>query len=265
MIACKEPTLVEQWRNRLGGRRRRNCRRPFGALGYLPQGPVIEGLIEIEKLLLVVLHDEAAKHGQIMLRLAGFAAERIPWGIKWGGMENCRFSKNLLLQPVPGGPGLRLNTASTELLQLGLLLDRDIERHVRYSRCTKRQKLQLPKLWAGFHGADAEHITGDGPELAAYCRRTGKPARRLMGGIRRDYFGLSLYPLSWVSHHWDQAVAVFADLERYPKRQVFPLPRLPDDLVGFQDAAEFDFYNSRFGSAGNARHRRRREPMVAAS
>ena len=135
MICSLSPRPLDLWRQRLGGQRRRNVLRPLGALGYLAQGPAIEGLIEIEKLLLVVLHDEPAKHDQIIVRLAGFAACRVPWGIMWGGVENCRFSKNLLLQPVSGGPGLRLSTNSTELLQLGLQLDRDIEQHVRYRRC----------------------------------------------------------------------------------------------------------------------------------
>ena len=52
-----------------------------------------------------------------------------------------------------------------------------------------------------------------------------------------------------------QAVAVFADLERFPKRQVFPLDRLPDDLLGFQGAAEFNFYGSRFRRQPSARRK----------
>ena len=246
MISTLRPPLLDRWRRQLGGRRRRNVLRPFGALGYLPQGPVIEGLIEVEKLLLVILHDELSKHGQIILRLAGFTAERVPWGIKWGGPDQCRFLKNLLLQPVPGGSGLRLSTASTDLLRLGLQLDHEIHRHVRYGLVPKRHQVQLPRLWAGFRAADAEALTGDGPELAAYSRRTGKPAWQLMERIRREYFGLLLYPLPWVSHHWEQAVAIFADLERFPNRQVFPLHRLPDDLVGFQGSGEYDFHSSRF-------------------
>ena len=113
MIAATEPTtLLDQWRHRFGGRRRRHRRpRPLAALGYLAHGPVLEGLVEIEKLLLVILHDAPIGHGQQMLRLAGFGAARVPWGIKWGGPSS-RFLKNLLLQPVPGGPGLRLSPAA---------------------------------------------------------------------------------------------------------------------------------------------------------
>jgi len=163
---------------------------------------------------------------------------------------------------VPNGPGLRLNSASTDLLRLGLQLDRDLERHVRRSSLPMRQQPRLPCLWAGFKPADAANITGDGPELEAYSRRTGKSPWRLMEQIRREYFGLSLHPFPWVSHHWRQAVAVFADLERFPQRQVFSLRCPADDLVGFQEAAAFDFLRNRFYSAAKRRSRRQRRPVI---
>ena len=67
-----------------------------------------------------------------------------------------------------------------------------------------------------------------------------------------------------MSHHWQQAVAVFADLERFPTRQVFALRTLPGDLVGFQDAAVFDFHNTRFRPASGSLPSRRREPVLGA-
>ena len=265
MIATLEnpSSLMDRWRQRFGGRRRCNRRpRPLAALGYLTNGPMIEGLIEVEKLTLIILSDEPVRFGQHSLRLAGFSGSRVPWGIQWGGRENCRFLKNLSLQPVPNGPGLRLNSASTDLLRLGLQLDRDLERHVRRPSLSVRQRLRLPCLWAAFTPADAANITGDGPELAAYVRRTGKSPWRLMEQIHREYFGLSLLPFSWVSHHWQQAVAVFADLERFPRRQVFSLRRPADDLVGYQEAASFDFLRDRFRLSVKRHPRRQRKPVL---
>ena len=56
MIATLQPAPLDQWRQRFGGRRRRNRRpRRLAAMGYLTHGPVVEGLVELEKLLLVVL------------------------------------------------------------------------------------------------------------------------------------------------------------------------------------------------------------------
>jgi hypothetical protein len=263
MIATLQPSPLDQWRQRFGGRRRRNHRpRPLAALGYLAHGPVLGGLVEVEKLLLVVLYDAPNGRGQHAVRLAGFSGARVPWGVKWGGAEQCRFLKNLMLQPVPNGPGLRLNTASTDLLRLGLQLDRDLERHVRRPSLPVRQQFRLPCLWAGFKPADVPAITGDGPELEAYSSRTGKSAKRLLQGIRREYFGLLLYPFPWVSHHWQQAVAVLADLERFPQRQVFSLRHPPDDLIGFQSAAEFNLLHNRFCTGAKRRQRRQRRPVL---
>jgi len=246
MIATEIRSPLDQWRWRLGGRHGNRSPRPLGALGYLARGPVLEGLVEIEKLVLVVLYDEPAGQGQHSLRLAGYSGASVPWGVKWGGSQQCKFNKNLLLQPVADGPGLRLSTAGSDLLRLGLQLDRDLDRHIRYPSLPVRPQLRLPYLWAGFKPADVSSMTGEGPELAAYGRRTGRSPQRLLEGIRRDCFGLSLYPLCWVSHHWQQAVTVFADLERFPRRQVFSLRRLPGDLIGYRDAAEHDFYHNRF-------------------
>ena len=247
MIALTEPTPLEAWRNRCGSQHRRCCpSRPLAAMGYLTNGPVIGGLIEIEKLLLVVLHDEQDDRGRQTLRLSGFSGAAVPWGVRWGGPERSQFYKDLLFQPRPCARGLRLDTASGGLLRLALQLDRDLERHVRYSRRCKREQVLLPHLWAGFRAAEAASFTGDGPELAAYCQRTGHAASDTFRALRRDYFGLVLYPFSWVSHHWQQAVAVFADLGRFPQRQVFPLQNPPEDLVGCQDAAEYDLWHSRF-------------------
>ena len=246
MIATLAPSPLDRWRQRFGGRRRFPTQpRPLAAMGYLANGPVIDGLIEIEKLCIVILYGEQLRPGHNALRLAGHFGNRVPWGVRFGGPENCQFCKDLLLQPVPGARGYRLDLASTELLALGLDLHRELVRHARYRQRQVREQVRLPKLWAGFRSADAASITGDGPELAAYAARTGRPPQHLLEYLRRDHLGLVVFPLAFVSHHWQQAVAVYADLERFPRRQVFRLQRLPDDLVGFQDAAEFDFAHSR--------------------
>jgi hypothetical protein len=264
MIAtCKQDSPLDQWRNRLGGRRRRTQPRPLATLGYLVDGPVINSLIEVEKLTIILFYDELIRAGHCALRLAGYAGSRIPWGVRFGGPENCRFFKDLRLQPVPGGRGYRLDLADIELLALAVQLERELDRHARYQQHRVREQVRLPKLWAGFRPAEAANITGDGPELAAYAARAGKSPQRLLEHLRRERRGLVLHPLGWVSHHWQQAVAVFADLERLPQRQVFCLRRPHHDLVGFQDAAEFDF------TGGLDRQRKRHpsrhpQPTIAA-
>jgi hypothetical protein len=174
----------------------------------LADGPAIKGLIEIDKLVFVVLFDDPDERGRSALRLAGFSGRCIPWGVRWGGPEQSKFFKNLLLQPMPGARGLRLDTTSADLLRLGLQLDRDVQRHIRYGRRFKCPQVRLPRLWAGFRAADAANITGDGPELEAYGRHTGRSPDDLLETARRSHFGLTLYPFPWVSAYteldaWD--------------------------------------------------------------
>ena len=253
MIAkCEQPAPLDQWHKRLGGGRGRRIQpRPLAAFGYLTNGPVIDGLVEVENLHIVILCDEEIRPGHYALRLAGYSGSRVPWGVRFGP-ENCQFRKDLRLQPVPGGRGYRLDLADEELLVLGLDLHRQRERCARFRQRQVREQLVLPKLWAAFRTDDAIGITGDGPELAAYAARTGKLPQHLLEHLRRDHGGLVLYPLAWVSHCWQQAIAVFADLERFPNRQVFHLRQPSDDLVGYQDAAEFDFHTALARAPGGA-------------
>lgn len=258
MIADAEPSLSDLWRRQIGRRHRHRDPRPLAALGYLTNGPVVEDLIEIDKLVLVVVHDETAARGNTMTRVAGYSGCPIPWGVCWGGEENSRFLKNLLLQPMAGARGQRLDTASESLLRLTLQLDRDIEQYLFYGRRCKGSQFRLPKLWAGFRPGDTTRIEPGGPELADYCTRTGRSASDALASTQRNYFGLVLLPLAWVSSAWQHAATIFADLRRFSLRQVFPIANLPEDLVGFQGAAEYDFHGTRFRSTSV-------QPHVAAS
>ena len=89
-------------------------------------------------------------------------------------------------------------------------------------------------------------LYGDGPELTAYARRVQADAGEVFSTVSRRHVGLSLYPLAWVSHHADLAATIFVDLARFPKRQVISLDESLGKLAGYQDAAEFDFLQSRF-------------------
>lgn len=247
MIATVQQTPLDQWRRRFGGQQRRTGHpRGAAALGYMAQGPVENGLIAVGKLTLTIMYACQVRSWQHALRLAGFTGKPVPWGVRWGGPDQCRFVKDFLLQPVPGGPGLRLDLADSELLPLSLRLHDELVRAVRHGRV--REQVQLPRLWAGFDPATAARIVGDGPELTAYAARTGRSPQDLLNRLRLDHSGLVLFPAAWTSHAWDKAVMVFADLERFPRRQVFQVEKLPDDLMGFHDAAEFDFSHFRSGT-----------------
>jgi hypothetical protein len=226
------------------------------AMGYLTDSPAIDGLIEIEKLTFVLLHDEPIRGGACAVRLSGFRGCRVPWGTRLGSRNNCRFIKDLMLQPVRGGQGYRLDLNDEELLGLGLQLDHELDQHARFHKSV-RDRPMLPKLWAGFEPDVAAGVNVEGPELQAYASQTGKTPQALMERLRREHQGLTVFPLAWVSHLWRAIAAVYADLRHYPKRQLFRLER-SDNLVGFQGAAEFDFTCR----AVAVRRRRRRRSLA---
>ena len=83
MIAITQPSLVARWRCQLGRHARRIALpRPLAAIGYLTNGAVIDGLIEIENLVLVVLYDELHDDGRLSVTLGGFSGARVPWGVQ---------------------------------------------------------------------------------------------------------------------------------------------------------------------------------------
>jgi len=265
MIAYANSQVINQWRRQLGSRQQADERRPLGAQSYLTNGPVLGGLIEIKKLVLVALYDEQHRDAGVLC-LKGFSARRVPWGVEWGGRQGNRFFKNLRLQPVPGARGRRIDGDEAELLQLGLQLNRQVERHCQERWLPVRRHLQLPRLWAGFRRSDVSTIDGDGPELAAVCRRRRLSAAELLQSAKREHNDLTLYPLDWVSHLWQQAETILADLRGFPRRQVFALKDANTDLEGCCGASAFDFSHHRSGGrersgrlrSGQRRGRRRR-------
>lgn len=253
MIASQQNPLLDRWRRYT--HRRPSHGRPLAALGYLVDGPIFNGLVELERLTLVVVYDELLRHDQSAPRLAGYTGTQVPWGVMWGGPEQCRFFKDLSLQSVPQGRGLRIDLARPRLLQIGLQLAREIDRHERHPSLPRCDHFRLPCLWAAFKPVHAAGLYGDGPELVAYARRLQKDTTEVFATVCRQYGGFSLHPLAWVSHHADLAATIFVDLARFPKRQFIDLDNLPGKLVGFQDAAEFDFLHSRFRRDARQNHK----------
>lgn len=247
MITTTQGSIADLWRQRINPWRRHNLpRRPLAAMGFLADGLVAENLIDIERLIAVILFDELRADGCCALRLSGLSAIRVPCGIRWGGAEGSKFFKDLLLEPRPQARGQRLDIARRQLIELGLELDRDLSRHAPYPDLVRQRQLRLPRLWAGFRTKDGAEITGQGVELEIWMRRMGMSAQQMMDQRRRTYFDLTLFPLPWVSHCWEKIHMVFADLDGFPQRQIFPLTDLPGDLQGVRGAVEFDFFGNRF-------------------
>jgi hypothetical protein len=106
--------------------------------------------------------------------------------------------------------------------------------------------LRLPRLWAGFHRDAAQDLRGEGPEFEAECRLGSASANDLLQGAARHKFGLLLVPMDWVSSQIEMAKAVFAEVRPSLRQQVCRIGRLPEGLIGYQGASEYDFWNSKF-------------------
>jgi hypothetical protein len=235
--------LLTKWQRQVACRRNyvhNRHPRSSAAFGYLTCGPVVDDFIEVENLVVTMLFDDASDPLFRKIRLDGYKASRVPWGIQWGGAENNCFCKDLSLAPRYGGRGSVVDLANDKLLRLGLQLDR----LAYYVENPKRHCFYLPKLWAGFRAKDALLLVGSGPELERAATRARTSPQKMMNRLCRSYSGLVLYPFDWVSQHWEKTVAVFADLRRYPEKQVFRLNNPADDLCGFQGASQFDFYTT---------------------
>ena len=60
-------------------------------MSVLTKARLHEGLIPLRRVLFVVLYDEDAGWSPQRMRLAGSGARRVPWGVRCGGAQDCRF------------------------------------------------------------------------------------------------------------------------------------------------------------------------------
>ncbi len=280
-IALHSESLKAQWRKQIMSRRGRHwieARRGLVALAFIDRSRAQSGFPEIESVQTFVLYEDevdapAEQTSQrASLRFASYRATRIPHGVRWGGAENSSIFKDLTVAPQPKARGQRIDINKPDLLRLALDLDSWLSLASRHPGL-RRRGLRLPRLWAGFRSRDAIGLEGYGPEFDIACASSRLAAKALFEKSRRGLDGLTLHPLAWVSERADDAVAVFAQLNSVPKRQVASVARLPDDVKGYSEATEYDLFNSRFrkpplrretasvGSNALARRRPRRRWM----
>ena len=246
------PELKQRWRQQLASQQRRRLGqgpRPLAAVTHLVRGQLQDGLIDVRHLSFIVLHDQ---QGGDEIRCAGYGATSVPWGLKIGGADNCKFDKDLAIAPGPKAKGRRFDSANGELLELVLNLDQLLERHGRYPHFPRRQQLQWPTLWAAFAPSVASQIQWSGPEFDSDKRREN---HFVDASLVRTAPGLALYPLPYVSHAWREILVIFADLTTIPKRQVIALEPHARNLRGHEGAVEFDLLSSRFPTSAAVRRR----------
>lgn len=239
--SCVE--LMNQWRRHVSWRRRPGQGpRGLGGLAYHTQQTPTAGLVDLKNLMIVVAYDELRPDDQLATRVAGYRAARVDHGVQWGGREQLRFSKNLLMSPRPGGGYQRLDLLNTSSMMLALRLNRRIDMALCHQTSAFRRTLRLPRLWAGFTSEVAASVSGQGPEFEQLCGQFGMEPDAMLRKFRRDHEGLELYPLEWVSDRQRQASNLFAELNSFPQLQVFGVSHPPTNLVGFAGAMAYDFH-----------------------
>lgn len=148
-----------------------------------------------------------------------------------------------MLIPKFGARGQRIDRSKSELLSLALKLDRRLSRAARYP-AAPWPALRLPRVWAGFHPLRARDLQGKGPEFEEACCLTSESPKSVFRRAARSLYGLTLYPVEWISGQPERATAMFAEVRPSLRRQVFRVEKIPTGLIGFQGANAFDFYES---------------------
>jgi hypothetical protein len=239
-LSCVE--LMNQWRRQVAWRRRPGqSPRGLGGLAWLTPATPSAGLVDLQDLTIVVAYDELQANDQLATRIAGYRAVRVDHGVQWGGREQLRFSKNLLLAPRPGGGYQRLDLLNAANLGLALRLNRRIDMALVHQTSAFRRTLRLPVLWAGFAASIAETVVGEGPEIEQLCGRFGLEPAAMLRKFQRTGRDLTFLPLEWVGDQLPLASRVCAEVEGFPRLQVFGVSDLAVDLVGFAGAMAYDF------------------------
>ena len=245
MIATLEPpSPLDQWRQRFGGRRRRTQPRPLAAMGYLANGPVIDGPDR----------GREADHSNTLRRADP------PWALRppIGRVIPAAASPGASASAAPRSAGSSRTSCSSRSLGPGLPA-RPGQHGTAGPGPATGPRAGPPRTVSAAAGAGAASPAEALGRIPA-CRRCQHHRRRAgTGGLRRADRQIAPAPAGTPAPRslrpdplsrspgsattGSRPCAVFADLERFPRRQVFLLRQLPDDLVGFQDAAEFDFHS----------------------
>ena len=108
MIAINRPAgdLRRQWRQQI----RTHCdprsvaaRKGFAALSFVDHANSAAAFVDINNLsVVIVFEDESHRYDHAPLRLCCYDVSRVPHGVRWGGVDNCRLFKDLTLVPRRG-------------------------------------------------------------------------------------------------------------------------------------------------------------------
>ena len=260
------PALKQRWRQQAASQQRRRLLhgpRPLAAIAILQRGPEREGLVDIRHLIFTVVYDLMQCDGSLTTRCAGYKAAVVPWGLKIGGADTCRFDKDLCralgrmsvgsisIQRMRGCSKWR----STWIDTLRGTATTNIFRELG-SRAGRR-------FGPAFNQGLSTRF--DVPARSSK-HRCGAATTRTINCEPRFVSGMAIFPLEYVSHHWERITAILVNLKTFPKRQLIALEPHARNLRGYDGAIEFDLLSSRFSPVFGRRcatSRKRTTAMLA--
>lgn len=251
--------LLRRWREQIARQQRRRAAegpRPLAAIGYLVRGSIVGSVVDLRQLLVMSVMDQRDNDEQLTTLVTAFSCSLAPWGVRIGGVGQCRFQKDLNLAPSSLAKGRRFSLARPDALRLALDLDRSIDKTLRIPHLPRLRQLRWPTLWAAFQPPVAVELEGDGPELEQVAHRSGRSPEIVFRASNRVLRGREAFPLEFVSHAWRRMSSVFVDLDGLPRRQMIAIDSDAKNLCGHAGAIEFDLLNTRFPATSNSRHSR---------
>lgn len=242
-----KPELVSRWHRQIGRERSmRLCRgpRPFAAMFFSYRGFASDGLVDLSRLRIDVLHDLQITGAPVAHRMARYTAGLNAEGIILGGASRIQFDKNLAQMPGRKSLSRRIGAKDSKLLGTALEMDRFLERRSRHPHYPRRSTPCLPRFWVSL---DHDHPHGAGPAFEQFVRNTGWEPELALTSVRHLCRGRWTYPLEYVAHLAKQIHAAFVDLTAFSRRQIIRIQR-PTDLIDTVGACSFDFWSSDYRS-----------------
>ena len=133
MIVTPESFPLDQWRQRLGGRRHFMLSPgPWPRWVTLPMGRSPKVCIEIEKLTIVLLYDEATSKDRLTHRLVGYSASRVRLGCPFRRPRAVQVLQGPLAPASSRGSRVSARPGQCRTAVSGPRLERELDRYPRY-------------------------------------------------------------------------------------------------------------------------------------
>ena len=191
-------------------------------------------MVSINNLTVDVLHDIEDEYDFLYSFSRWRCSVDTDGRITWGGRGNLLRTSRLV-------PAVRLSPpfANEESIATIVRMEKRIADAVRYGRWIPKHP-RFPALWAGYKPREAPSLSFSGHEYESFRDRLGWPDEVLESLYFKEHSGLRLVPAAWVAPLLTQATDIFADFEKFPRRQLLRMSS-ESDLMGATNSIVWHF------------------------